>query len=99
MSIVLIIDFIGIAVGIFAIITVLNLNKNLGGRISNALVFFNWGVIFQILAFSYTVVFSRLKLLSAPPLDIHHLFMFTGMIFFVLSAKKFASLALNRPSE
>ncbi|MEK7074207.1 MAG: hypothetical protein AAB968_00410 [Patescibacteria group bacterium] len=90
---VLIIDVIGIITGIVAIITVNNLNKVLAGKLSSALKVFMWGIVFMILAFLYTVVFTRLMLLPKPAVDIHHLFMTLGMIFFIMSAKKFANLA------
>lgn len=89
---VLIIDFIGIATGLVAVLMVQNLNKVLAGKLSGALKVFMWGVFFMIFAFMYTVIFTRLKLLSAPPIDIHHLLMTLGMILFITSAKKFAQL-------
>lgn len=92
MPAVLIIDIIGIGVGLFAMVTVIKLNRTLGGRISKGLFFFNWGVLFQILAFVYTIIFTRLKLIGPPPIDFHHLLMAIGMILFVVAAKKFATL-------
>ncbi|MCP6719531.1 MAG: hypothetical protein KJI71_04915 [Patescibacteria group bacterium] len=91
---VLIIDFIGISIGLLSIYYILAQGQRLGGKVGGALNLFVWGVIFQILAFSYTVVFSRLKLFPdlTPTIDIHHLLMATGMILFVLAARKFASL-------
>ena len=72
---VLIIDIIGIVSGVFAIMTVTKLNRVLSGKLSGALKVFMWGIIFMILAFGYTVIFTRLKLLPMPPGDIHHLLM------------------------
>lgn len=92
MTPVLIIDIVGIVTGIVAIITVTNLNKILSGKLSGALKVFMWGIILMILAFIYTVVFTRLALLPKPAVDIHHLLMTIGMIFFIVSAKKFARL-------
>jgi len=90
---VLVIDFIGIAIGLIAILTVNNLNKVLAGKLSGALKVFVGGIVCMIFAFVYTVIFTRLKLISAPPVDIHHLLMTFGMLFFIVSAKKFAQMA------
>lgn len=86
------IDIVGIATGLIAIFLLLNINKTLGGKISGALKFFVWGVVVMIAAFLWTIIFTRLKMLPPPLIDIHHLLMTTGMLLFIFSAKKFASL-------
>jgi tellurite resistance protein TehA-like permease len=90
LSIALIIDIIGIIIGVVSITSVLKTKKSLGGAVGKGLSVFIWGVLFMILAFLYTIVFSRLKLLGAPPIDVHHALMTIGMILFVIAAQKFA---------
>lgn len=86
----LIIDIIGITIGAIAIYMVAV--HRVGGRVGSAVSLFVWGVLFQMLAFLHTIVFSRLALFPKLPTDVHHLLMAVGMIFFVLSARQFASI-------
>ena len=89
---VLIIDFVGVIIGFISIAKMLKLNSTLGGRIGGSINLVVGGVMLNVLAFLWTIVFTRLKLLQAPLLDVHHLLMTVGMILFVLAAKKFSSL-------
>ena len=92
MSPLVLLDLFGIVVGIVSIWVIAGTKKTVGGKVGEALDLFMFGILAQILAFTWTLVFSRLKLIPAPSLDIHHLLMAVGMILFVLSTKKFASL-------
>lgn len=89
---VLFIDVIGVAVGLVSVIRMVGLNKTLGGKMGGAVNLVVGGVALNILAFLWTIVFTRLKILPAPPLDVHHLLMTVGMILFVLAARKFSAL-------
>lgn len=89
---ILAIDVIGIAVGLVSISMMFNLKKSLGGKIGGALNLVIWGVSANILAFGWTIVFTRLKLYPAPAIDVHHLLMTIGMILFVLAARKLSTL-------
>ncbi|MDP3764866.1 MAG: hypothetical protein Q8Q95_04635 [bacterium] len=84
------IDILGIAVGIISIATIISVKKQMGGAIGKGLGLFIWGVMFMMLAFLWTIIFTRLKLLMPPAVDIHHALMTIGMILFVVSAKKFS---------
>lgn len=86
------IDIIGITIGLISIYIILKIKKSLGGRVGGALNMFVWGVAFQIFAFSWTIVFTRLALLPKPAIDVHHLLMATGMVLFVAAALKFSKL-------
>jgi tryptophan-rich sensory protein len=92
-TIVLFIDFLGILIGLLSVAKMIGLKKTLGGRLGTILNLVVVGVSLNILAFAWTVIFTRLKLLPAPSLDVHHLLMTFGMILFVLAAKKFSSIA------
>lgn len=89
---VLVIDLTGVIVGLISVVKMMNLNQTLGGRMRGAISLVVGGVALNILAFAWTVVFIRLKLLPAPALDMHHLFMTIGMVLFVLAAYKFSTL-------
>ncbi len=92
------IDILGIVVGLWGIYMVYR--HKLGGKVGTAVNYFVWGVVFQLGAFVYTILYGRLDLgLSAPgPTDVHHLLMAVGMVFFAVSAVKFANL-LRTPSS
>jgi len=91
---VLIIDIVGMIVGLVSIFIILNLSKNIGGDVGKALNLIVFGITFMLLALLETIVFGRLSLLQnlKPSVDVHHLFMAVGMIFFVVAAKQFAKL-------
>jgi len=86
------IDIIGVAVGLISVAKMLKLNRILGGRIGNAVNLVVGGVTLNVLAFLWTIVFTRLKLFAPPALDIHHLLMTIGMALFVFAARKFSAL-------
>lgn len=90
----IIFDIIGIIIGIISIITIRKTSKMLGGRVAGALSLFTWGVVAMVLAFAWTLFFSRLQLWTAP-LDVHHILMTIGMILFVLAARRFSSLIIG----
>lgn len=92
MTYVLTIDIIGVAVGFFSVVKMFKLNRTLGGRMGNAINLVLGGVVSNILAFLWTIAFTRLKLLPAPILDVHHFLMTIGMILFVLAARRFSVL-------
>lgn len=91
-TMVLILDIIGILVGLLSIYIIFHLNRKIKGDIGKALNFFIFGIGFMILAFIWTIIFTRLKLIPSPAIDVHHLLMIIGMIFFVISITQFAKL-------
>lgn len=91
-DVLLLIDIVGIAVGVIAIVAIVGKRAVLGGRVGQALNLFVFGLAFMILAFTWTLIFVRFALVFPPPFNAHHLFMTLGMIFFVLSAWKLTSL-------
>mgnify|MGYP001579675146 CR=1 FL=1 len=87
------IDVIGVLVGIVAIFVILSARQQIGGDVGKGLTIFIWGILSMILAFIYTIVFTRLKLVAAPPVDIHHALMTVGMLLFIVSAMRFFKTA------
>ncbi len=88
----LIIDFIGVLVAIVSIFMLFELKNKIGGSLGSALTFIMTGVLFNTAALVWTIIFTRLALLPKPAIDVHHLFMTLGMVFFVFAAIKFANL-------
>ena len=89
---VLIIDVSGVAIGLISVLKMLKLNRMLGGKIGGAVNLVVGGVILNMIAFLWTIIFTRLKLFPAPPLDVHHLLMTVGMVLFVFAARKLFTL-------
>ena len=89
---VLVLDILGVLVGLVSIYIIFHLNKKIKGDVGKALNFFICGISFMMLAFIWTIIFTRLKLVPAPPIDVHHFLMAIGMIFFVMSILQFARL-------
>lgn len=90
----MLIDSVGIVVGLFFIYLIILKGRLIGGGVKEALNFTIWGVIFNITALSLTLLTDRLKIIALPVemVDIHHLLMTVGMIFFLVSAKRFTDL-------
>ena len=92
-TLLMLIDIAGIVIGAISIFTIRKTSKNLGGRVAGALNLFVLGVVAMMLAFTWTIVFSRLHLFPTPwGVDAHHVLMTAGMILFVLAARRFSSL-------
>lgn len=89
---VLLIDFIGVAAGLICLWIIASASSKIGGQVGSAFNLVLGGIIFQMAAIVYTIIFTRLKLFPAPPVDIHHALMVIGLILFVISAKKFSDL-------
>ena len=87
------IDIIGAIIGLFSIWFIVQTKAQTGEESARGLNLFIWGVVFMVFAFLDSIVFLRLSLLtifSKPPLDIHHILMTVGMIFFVFAARDMA---------
>lgn len=83
-------NLIGILVGLVSVGWVYASLRIVGGKLALSLKFVLVGILFQMSAFTYTVVFNLLKLFPAPDIDYHHGLMVLGMLCFVAAAKKFA---------
>lgn len=87
------IDIIGVATAILSLIIIINASRKIGGQIGSSFNLILWGILLQMSAIIYTIIFTRLKILPAPPIDIHHGLMVIGLVFFVVAAKKFSDLS------
>lgn len=83
-------NLVGVLVGLASVIWVYTSLRVVGGKLALSLKFVLAGILFQMSAFIYTVVFNLLKLYRAPDIDYHHGLMVLGMLCFVVAAKKFA---------
>lgn len=92
-SIVLLIDFVGVLAGVISVLVIFNTFKVIGGQVRSTFSLVLLGIIFQMLAIIYTIIFTRLKLFPAPSVDVHHALMVVGLVFFVLAARQFAKLS------
>lgn len=90
----IIIDGVGILIGLFSIYLIMVRGKLIGGNVKEALNLVVWGIIFNIIALLVTLLASRLKIITLPAevIDLHHALMTVGMVFFIVSAKKFSDL-------
>lgn len=92
-TVLIIIDIVGLIIGTVSIYSLRASSKKLGGRVASAINLFIVGVVCMMLAFAWTLVFSRLELFPNPfPIDAHHALMTLGMILFVLAARRFSLL-------
>lgn len=86
-------NYIGLVIGAVSVVWVYASLKSIGGKLAAPMYFVILGILLQMIAFLYTVIFSLLKVYPAPKIDFHHGIMTLGMISFVVAAKKFADLA------
>lgn len=90
---VLLIDIIGVAAGVISIAVIILAQRRTGGQVGSIFWLILTGIFFQMTAIIYTIIFSRLKILPAPDVDIHHLIMTIGLVFFAIAAKKFFEIS------
>lgn len=100
LSLGLVIELIGIVIGVFAITIIVAALRKIGGQVGSVFSLTLVGVIFQISALIYNIIFRELQLLPSPEIDgllqthnIHEALMIIGLVFFVLAAKKFSDLS------
>ncbi|OGI68675.1 hypothetical protein A3A05_03245 [Candidatus Nomurabacteria bacterium RIFCSPLOWO2_01_FULL_41_12] len=94
-----ILDFIAVLAGIIAIYYLIHLNKKLGGKLSAAIRFFNLGMVANVLAIAWSTFWGHLYVVAGASLDIHHLLMSLGMIFFILSIHKLSGLVVGQDNS
>lgn len=86
-------DVVAVLAGIVAIYHLVCLNRKLGGKLSGALKFFNFGVLANVLSIAWSTLWSHtIYTFGAITFDIHHVLMSLGMVFFIISTHKFSSL-------
>ncbi len=83
------IDFLGVLIGAAILVSVAITLKSVGGIIGASYRYILYGIGFQVLALIYTLVFVRFKIYPTPAgIDVHHLLMIFGIVFFALAAYK-----------
>lgn len=90
-----VLDFIAILVGVIAIYYLTRLNQKLGGKLSGAIMYFNLGMAANVLAISWSIFWGHIYTIAGAGLDMHHVLMSIGMIFFILSTRKLSGLVKN----
>lgn len=89
------IDIAALFIGIFAVVIILKVNRVLGGRINQALRYFIAGIVCNLLAIVWSLVFVHTYLVGGFHIDIHQNLMSVGLIFFIISTIKFSKLLQN----
>jgi len=86
------IGIITVIIGLSAIFLIFRINRQLGGRISQALRFFTAGVLCNVSAVIWTLVYGHSLVIGSIDVNIHQNLMSIGMIFFIISTTRFAKL-------
>jgi hypothetical protein len=93
----ILIELVGLGIGIITLLRISLLKKQLGGRVGSALNYFMGGILWMTIAFVYTLFHQRLNTplkgqLAFMGIDLHHLIMLVGMVFFILSTREFLKI-------
>ena len=93
-NIVVAIDAIGIMTGIALLVTLVSTLKYFTGSLRKSYDFMLCiGIVFQVLALLYSLIFIRLGWYPIPTgIDIHHLLMITGLVFFGIAVYNLRTL-------
>lgn len=95
-SIIIGIDVLGVTVGLIMIMSITTTLKSVGGIVGTSYKYMLNGIGFQLLALMYTLIFVRFKLFPTPAgVDIHHLLMIIGIVFFAIAAYKLRLISQN----
>ena len=85
--IIIAIDLLGVVVGILVLINTLGVLKSFTGALRKSFGCILYGILSQVLALAYTLIFIRFKIYPVPAgIDIHHFLMIVGIIFFAAAA-------------
>ena len=98
-----VLELVGLAFGVFAVIIILRTLGKVGGQVGAAFTLTLFGVLFQMAALIYNIFVRELKLVTEPSIatpvgtllshNIHETLMIIGIIFFVVAARQFAKLS------
>ena len=95
-QVIIAIDSAGVLIGIILLVIIINALKSFTGSLRQSYNFIMYGILFQILALVYTLVFVRFKLYPIPAgIDVHHLLMIVGLIFFGVAAYKLRNMLIE----
>ena len=91
---VVLIDIAGIIIGVIAIVIVRRIIGEVGTVIKKPYNYFILGILLQIFALLYTLIFNRFELFAVPGgINIHNLLMVLGLISFVIGAKELSKIS------
>ena len=92
-NVIIAIDSAGVLIGIILLVIIIDTLKSFTGSLRQSYNFIMYGILFQVLALVYTLVFVRFKLYPIPAgIDVHHLLMIVGLIFFGIAAYKLRNM-------
>ena len=91
----LVVDSIGVVIGIFSILMLYWTSRKLGGRVRKALGFVNGGIFFMTSSFILTIFFNLYHEMNMLDMNYHHLLMVIGMCLFIVAAVRFSAIARN----
>jgi len=83
----LVIDIFAVLIGIISIFLILNVVKSFKGALRKSFNYIIYGIIFQILALIEHSL-RDLKISIVPQVDIHHILMVIGIVFFTIAVFK-----------
>ena len=87
----IILDIFGVVIGIIAIFLILNVIKSFKGSLRKSFNYIIFGIAFQILALIEHSL-RDLGLSLVPQVDIHHIFMIIGIVFFTIAVFKLRNM-------
>ena len=92
-NVIIAIDSAGVLIGVILLVIIIGTLKSFTGSLRQSYNFIMYGILFQVLALVYTLVFVRFKLYPIPAgIDVHHLLMIAGLIFFGIAAYKLRNM-------
>jgi len=80
---------VAVAVGLYAVILVINAWGGFGGRLKSAIAFFISGVFLNVVALVWSVFFVQMNSVVGLVLEIQNVIILAGMVCFLLSSSDF----------
>jgi len=88
----LIVDALGVIIGIVSVILIYSTARKIGGRVQQGLLYMVWGLVAMVLSFGSSLYFIFKGVMDMNSMAIHSFIMVIGMILFIISARKFSGL-------
>ena len=89
------IDITALLIGGLAVMTIFRIMRQPGGRVNQALRFFTVGIVFNMLAIVWSLSSGHPFQIFGFYLDMHQNLMSVGLVFFIISALRFAKITSN----
>ena len=81
--------------GVVAMVVIVRINRELGGRVRQALRFVVLGILCNVLAILWSLFWGHGQIVGNTYVDIHQNLMTVGMICFIISTIRFSKLMQN----